>query len=80
MRKFLIRLIPILAAALATLAIGTAATGLAAYYYLLPGLQDDIQERVNKQEIPLRVYSRDGRLVAQLGEKRRTPIQFDDIP
>ena len=80
MRKFLIRLIPILAGALATLAIGVAATGLAAYYYLLPGLQEDIQEVVLKQEIPLRVYSRDGRLIAQLGEKRRTPIQFDDIP
>ena len=80
MRKFLIWLFPILAGALATLAIGTVATGLAAYYYLQPGLPSADTIRDVELQIPLRVYSRDGRLIAQLGEKRRTPIQFDDIP
>ena len=80
MTKFLFRLIPILAGALATLAIGVAATGLAAYYYLQPGLPSAETIRDVELQIPLRVYSRDGRLIAQLGEKRRTPIQFGDIP
>jgi len=80
MTKFLFRLIPILAGALATLAIGVAATGWAAYYYLQPGLPSAETMRDVELQIPLRVYSRDGRLIAQLGEKRRTPIQFGDIP
>ena len=80
MTKFLFRLIPILTGALATLAIGVTAAGFAAYYYLQPGLPSADTIRDVELQIPLRVYSRDGRLIAQLGEKRRTPIRFDDIP
>jgi penicillin-binding protein 1A len=29
---------------------------------------------------PLRVYSRDHRLIAEFGEKRRTPVRIDDVP
>ena len=80
MRKFLIRISPLLAGAMATLAIGTAATGLAAYYYLQPGLPSANTIRDVQLQIPLRIYARDGRLIAQLGEKRRTPVEFKDIP
>ncbi|BAV72502.1 penicillin-binding protein 1A [Pseudomonas chlororaphis subsp. aurantiaca] len=31
-------------------------------------------------QIPLRVYSSDGKLIAEFGEMRRTPIRFADIP
>ncbi len=31
-------------------------------------------------QVPLRVYTRDGELIAEFGEKRRTPVSYDDIP
>jgi penicillin-binding protein 1A len=50
------------------------------YWYLAPKLPpiDNLKD-VQLQE-PLRVYSRDGRLIAEFGEKRRTPLEFEAIP
>jgi len=31
-------------------------------------------------QTPLRVFSEDGKLIAEFGEKKRTPITFDQIP
>ncbi|MEO7387529.1 MAG: PBP1A family penicillin-binding protein [Gammaproteobacteria bacterium] len=31
-------------------------------------------------QVPLRIYTRDGRLIAQLGEFRRIPVRYADIP
>ncbi|NCF26163.1 MAG: PBP1A family penicillin-binding protein [Gammaproteobacteria bacterium] len=50
------------------------------YWYLAPKLPPiDSLKDVQLQE-PLRVYSRDGRLIAEFGEKRRTPLEFEQIP
>ncbi len=50
------------------------------YWYLVPKLPPtDSLKDVQLQE-PLRVYSRDGRLIAEFGEKRRTPLEFEQIP
>ena len=50
------------------------------YWYLAPKLPSiDSLKDVQLQE-PLRVYSRDSRLIAEFGEKRRTPLEFDQIP
>jgi penicillin-binding protein 1A len=61
-----------------TLALATAMVG--GYYFVEPGLPDAEELRDVPLQVPLTVYSRDGRLMAQLGEKRRTPVAFDDIP
>lgn len=31
-------------------------------------------------QVPLRIYSRDGKLIAEYGEKRRIPLDYDEIP
>lgn len=31
-------------------------------------------------QVPLRIYSNDGKLIAEYGEKRRTPLKIKDIP
>ena len=31
-------------------------------------------------QVPLRVYTRDGRLLAEFGEKRRNPVRIEDVP
>ncbi len=53
---------------------------LGAYFYLKPGLPSAETLREVKLQTPLRIYSRDGRLMAQIGEKRRTPTEYADIP
>lgn len=50
------------------------------YYSLAPGLPDVATLRDIRLQVPLRIYSRDGRLLAQIGEQRRTPVRFEDIP
>ena len=50
------------------------------YLYLAPGLPSVETLRDVQLQIPLRVYSSDGKLIAEFGEMRRSPIAFDDIP
>ncbi len=50
------------------------------YLYLSPQLPSVQSLRDVKLQIPLRVYSADQKLIAEFGEKRRTPIKFDEIP
>lgn len=51
-----------------------------AYLYLSPKLPSvDVLKDV-KLQTPLRIYSRDGMLIGEFGEKKREPIEFDRIP
>ncbi|WP_220816119.1 penicillin-binding protein 1A [Pseudomonas paralcaligenes] len=51
-----------------------------AFLYLSPGLPSVDSLRSIQLQIPLRIYSADGKLIAEFGEMRRSPIRFDDIP
>ena len=53
---------------------------LATFYYLKPTLPDVAVLRDVRLQVPLRVYSRDGKLLAQLGEQRRVPVTWEEIP
>jgi len=53
---------------------------LATYYYLKPTLPDVAVLRDVRLQVPLRVFSRDGKLLAQLGEQRRVPVTWEEIP
>ncbi|MFZ9708205.1 MAG: penicillin-binding protein 1A [Steroidobacteraceae bacterium] len=58
-----------------------AGAGLAgAYLYLQPSLPTVEAMRQIDLMVPLRVYSRDGEVIAQIGEQRRIPVTFDDVP
>ena len=64
-----------------TLAAGAIAyAALCTYVYLAPGLPDVDTLRDVRLQVPLRIYSRDGRLIAQIGEYRRIPVSYEDIP
>ena len=78
--RFVLRMLPWMAAVIATLALGLAVSGFAAYYYLRPTLPSVAEMREIPLQIPLRIYSRDGRLMQQVGEQRRTPTAYEDIP
>jgi penicillin-binding protein 1A len=51
-----------------------------AFLYLSPNLPSVEALRSIQLQIPLRVYSSDGKLIAEFGEMRRTPIRFAEIP
>lgn len=53
---------------------------LATYHYLKPTLPDVAQLRQLKLQMPLRIYSRDGRLIGQIGEQRRSPVTYGEVP
>src|SRR5687768_15943378 len=53
---------------------------LGAYQYQRPALPDVTAIKDIRLQVPLRVYSRDGKLIAQFGEQRRIPLAFDAIP
>lgn len=54
--------------------------GLGAYYYVLPSLPGVSDLRDVQLQVPLRVFTRDGRLVAEYGEMRRIPLAWEDTP
>jgi penicillin-binding protein 1A len=53
---------------------------LGTYQYLHPSLPDVSTIKDIRLQVPLRIYSRDGKLIAQFGEQRRIPLSFDAIP
>ncbi|MCC4308322.1 penicillin-binding protein 1A [Alcanivorax marinus] len=52
----------------------------ACYLYLAPQLPAAVAIREVEYQIPLRIYTADGKLIAEYGEKRREPITYDEIP
>lgn len=36
--------------------------------------------RSSELQVPLRIYTKDGKLIEEFGEKRRAPISYDEIP
>lgn len=61
----------------------TASVGLAlagAYLYLAPEIPEVEALRDVRLQVPLRIYSRDGKLLAQIGEQRRIPVAYADYP
>ena len=61
-------------------AMGGVAAVIGAYYYVEPSLPEADTIRDIPLQIPLRIYSRDGRLISEIGERRRILIEFDDVP
>lgn len=50
------------------------------YVYLEPSLPSVEAMRNVELQVPLRVYTRAGDLIAQIGEERRVPVKYDQIP
>jgi penicillin-binding protein 1A len=78
--KFILRVLPYVLGLAGTALLVALGSGFAAYYYLKPALPSVAEMRDIPLQIPLRIYSRDGRLIQQIGEKRRTPVAFSEIP
>jgi penicillin-binding protein 1A len=78
--KFLIRVIYIAIALLIAIGAITSIAAIGAYYYVAPSLPAVESLKDVRLQVPLRVYTRDGRLLAEYGEMRRTPLAFGEFP
>src|SRR5204862_334263 len=68
-------------AVLAVLAVGLGLTAAGALYWLVAPRLPNVQELRHIQlAVPLSVYSRDGKLIAQFGETRRYPVKIAQVP
>jgi len=52
----------------------------ALYYYISPNLPSIDSLKDVRFQVPLRVYSEDGKLMGEFGEKRRSPLEYDEVP
>jgi len=50
------------------------------YLYLSPNLPDVETLRDVKLQTPMKVYTREGDLIGQFGEQKRSPLLFEEIP
>ncbi len=50
------------------------------HLYLGPSLPSVESLRDVRLQTPLRIYSSDGKLIGEFGEKRRTPVDYNEIP
>ena len=78
--RFFIRFSLGLASVLAVLAIGLGMAVVGAYYYVAPSLPEVESLREVQLQVPMRVYTRDGRLMAEFGEQRRIPVDAAEVP
>jgi len=80
MRRYLSSPLRLATAVLVAVVGSVALALLGAYQYLKPALPDVAAIRDIQLQVPMRVYSRDGRLIDQFGEQRRIPLSFEQIP
>lgn len=50
------------------------------YLYLQSQLPDVDSLKTVHLQVPLRIYTKDGQLIQEYGEKRRIPVNYEDIP
>ena len=50
------------------------------FLYLAPTLPDAAQLKHTQLQTPLRIYSKDRKSIAEFGEKRRKPVNIDEVP
>lgn len=50
------------------------------YFYMALSLPDVVQLKDIHLQVPLRIYSKDKKLIAEFGEKKRVPVTFEQVP
>jgi len=63
-----------------TVSLAATAGIIGAYYYVAPSLPKAETIRNIPLQIPLRIFSRDGRLIEEVGERRRILVTYNDLP
>ncbi|HEB55506.1 MAG TPA: penicillin-binding protein 1A [Gammaproteobacteria bacterium] len=80
MRPTIKKFVTFCLASVLTLALLGAIGGIGTYVYLVPRLPEISSLKDVQLQVPLRVYSRDGKLMAEFGEMKRTPLKYEEFP
>ncbi len=80
MQRRIVRWLVVVVGLGGVISIGLTAGIIGAYYYASPSLPAAETIRDIKLEVPLRIFSRDGYLISEIGERRRIPITYADVP
>ena len=80
MRQRILRALVLIVGIGSVLTIGGIAGVIGAYYYASPSLPAAETIRDIRLEVPLRIFSRDGYLISEIGERRRIPVIYEDVP
>ncbi len=78
--KFIRTLLFSLAWLLVSLTAAAALGVVGAALYFAPGLPDVRQLQDFELHSPLRIFTRDGKLIGEFGEERRMPVEYHEIP
>lgn len=78
--RFFIHLMTFLLSSLLSLSTVGLAILAGLYFIYAPQLPNSEEIRKIDIQVPLRIYSRDERLIAEYGEKRSRPVSFNEIP
>ena len=54
--------------------------GVFLYIYIESQLPDVESLKTVKLQVPLQIYSKEGLLIQEYGEKKRIPVTYEDIP
>jgi len=79
-RQRILRTLVVLSGLGCLFAIGSVAGVIGAYYYAAPSLPAAETIRDIRLEVPLRIFSRDGLLISEIGERRRIPVTYEEVP
>ncbi len=80
MKRKYIRLIGYSAASVTVLTLFAAYSLACSYIYVEPSLPSVESMRKVEMQVPLRVFTSSGELIAQIGEQRRIPVAYEQIP
>ena len=64
----------------ALVVIGAVSGVIGAYYYVQPSLPKAETIKDIPLQVPLRIFSRDGYLISEIGSRRRVLVTFDEVP
>jgi penicillin-binding protein 1A len=74
------RFVRLLLSAVFTLTIAVLLLSIALYVRIEPQLPSIEMLKDVRLQVPLRIYTSDRKLLAEFGEKRRTPVQIENVP
>jgi len=80
MKPIIKKLITLCLASVLTLSLLATIGGIGVYIYITPQLPEIGTLKNVQLQVPLRVFARDGELIAEFGEMKRTPLKYEEFP
>ncbi len=80
MKPIIKKFITLCLASVLTLSLLATVGGVAVYIYITPQLPEISTLKDVQLQVPLRVFAREGELIAEFGEMKRTPLKYEEFP